>query len=200
MSAATFGRRARTGACQAPHTTAMFSNPSFSAWRMPRRIHASRRRVSIVSGHPSSVRSAVTASRIASKNSAESLRSSTRSFHQRSPSLYPSAFANHSKGSAGRPDPARPPSGPSCSSGSGAPPASSGALAAASLSSRAFVRASSRNANAWEDGKSKHRTGTPFSNRVDKVRANWPNKFNLMTFPKRGAFIFHSSILRRPSF
>ena len=75
------------GACHAPQITAMFWKPSFSAARMHFRIHASRKRVSRDSSIASSPRSSVTASRIASKKSLWSRRSSTRSFHQRSPSL-----------------------------------------------------------------------------------------------------------------
>ena len=41
-------------------------------------------------------------------------------------------------------------------------------------------------------------TGTPFTSRVERVRANWPKRFNRTALPNTGAFIFHWSIFRLP--
>ena len=71
----TAASRAR-GACHAPHTTATFVKPSFAAWRMPRRIAASRWRVRL-SSSGTAPRTAVIASETAANRSPGSRRDST---------------------------------------------------------------------------------------------------------------------------
>ena len=42
-------------------------------------------------------------------------------------------------------------------------------------------------------------TGTPLMSSVERVRANWPNKFSLTARPRIGAFILKRSIRSLPS-
>ncbi len=93
--------RARTGACQAPHTTAILSKPSFCAARICCRMKASRS-ASLPRAGGDWARSAVIAWRMPSKRPAASRRCSIWCSHQSSRSSYPAASASRPSGSSCR--------------------------------------------------------------------------------------------------
>ncbi len=90
--------QARTGACQAPQTTAIRDRPRRRAARMVCRMYASRRCSSGLGGLASR-RSSAIASVISGNGEEESSRDSTRSSHHRSGSSYPAAAASVPSGS-----------------------------------------------------------------------------------------------------
>ncbi|MFT3853095.1 MAG: hypothetical protein QM733_10200 [Ilumatobacteraceae bacterium] len=98
-------RPARAGTCHAPQTTAIRAKPSATAWRMHRRMCASRRS-SATDGGGAPDRTAAIAAATASNAGGPSPRCSTTSSHQRSGSGSPAASASAASGSTGRPGPA----------------------------------------------------------------------------------------------